>query len=163
MQPGGPEPSFMPNQTFHLFQPRIKYGVTCDGFDPTFRVRWIIMCICEDSNIFLKFLLFTIFTLSSPSAHSEMSCLGWTRRPPSPKKEKEKKTTHLWVSQMRTQRKNGKEQGGWVLYILNSILEWDSCLFEPSPPSQEFDWHEKLPFLWVRLRLTQRWVDYDWG
>ena len=31
MQPGGSEPSFMPNQTF---QPRIKYGVACDGFDP---------------------------------------------------------------------------------------------------------------------------------
>ena len=73
MQPGGSEPSFMPNQTFHLFQPRIKYGVACDGFDPTFRVRWIVMCIWEERNILLDFLLFSIFPLSSPSAHSEMS------------------------------------------------------------------------------------------
>jgi hypothetical protein len=63
----------MPNQTFRLFQPRIKDGVTCNGFDPSFRVRRIVMCISEESNIFPKYLLFTIFPLNSPSAHSEMA------------------------------------------------------------------------------------------
>ena len=80
MQPGGLEASLMPNQTFHLFylfQPRIKYGVTCYGFDNAFRARWIAMFIREG--------LFSILTIFS------------------------------------------------------------------------------LSFLWVRLRLTQRLVDYDWG
>ena len=70
MQPGSSEPSFMPNQTFHLFhcQSSLKHGVTCNRFIPTFRVRWILMCIWEANNNF------SFFPLSSPSAHSEMSC-----------------------------------------------------------------------------------------
>ena len=51
MQPGGSEPSLMPNQTYRLFQPRINYGVTCYEFDPTYKVRWTETCIWEESNI----------------------------------------------------------------------------------------------------------------
>ena len=70
MQPGSSEPSFMPNQTFHLFhrQPSLKHGVTCNRLSPTFRVRWIVICIWYLNNNF------SFFPLSSPSAHSEMSC-----------------------------------------------------------------------------------------
>ena len=83
MQPGGSEPSLMPNQTFHLFdlfQPRIMYGVTCYWFDPTLRVKLTVMCIWTECNICFK----------------------------------------LWQIRL-------------------------------------------LPFLWVRLRLTQRWVEYEGG
>ena len=63
MQPGGSEPTLMPNQTFHLFQPRIKYGVTCEGFDPTSKVRWLVMCKWEEKNIFFLFFFSTLFFL----------------------------------------------------------------------------------------------------
>ena len=70
MQPGSSERSLMPNQTCHLFhrQPSLKHCVTCNRFNPTFRVRCIKMCIWEVNNNF------SFFPLSSPSAHSEMSC-----------------------------------------------------------------------------------------
>ena len=42
----------MPNQTFHLFQQRIslRYGVTCNGFDPTVIVGWEMIFITFDSD-----------------------------------------------------------------------------------------------------------------
>ena len=51
MQPGGSEPTLMPNQTLHLFQPKKKYGVTWYGFNPTFSIRWTLIFILELSNI----------------------------------------------------------------------------------------------------------------
>ena len=55
MQPGGSEPSLMPNQAFHLFQPKIKNGVTNYVSDPTFRVRCTPTWICKKSYISFKF------------------------------------------------------------------------------------------------------------
>ena len=39
LQPCDSEPSYLPNQTVHLFQPGMKRGVTCNGVISTFRVR----------------------------------------------------------------------------------------------------------------------------
>ena len=68
--------------TYFSIQPRIKYCVTCNKFNPTVRVSSKVMHIWEESNFFLKLLLelFSIFPLSSPSAHSEMFC--FTSPPP---------------------------------------------------------------------------------
>ena len=109
MQQGGSEPDFMPNQTFHLFQTKIKYSVTFIGFDTTFRVRETVICIWKESNIFFLFLLdlVFIFPLSSPTAHSEKYGFGWTPLP-------QEKTT-----QGIPQKKNCKKQEGQdkTLYI----------------------------------------------
>ena len=114
----------MPNQTFHLFQPRIKYGVACDGFDPTFRVRWIVMCIWEERNILLDFLLFSIFPLSSPSAHSEMSGFCWT-----PPKKKRKKEDNISLREPNANSEEKRQGTRRVSPLYIKFYPWVGLLF----------------------------------
>ena len=74
--------------TYFSIHPRIKYCVTCNEFNPTVRLSWTVMRIWEQSNIFLKLWLelFSIFPLSSPSAHSEMFFFFFIWPPPQKKR-----------------------------------------------------------------------------
>ena len=134
MRPGSSEPSLMPNQTFHLFyrQPSLKHGVTCNRFSPTFSVRCIVMYIWELNNTF------SFFPLSSPSAHSEMSCemvnFGYFE----PYAQWSKRGGVGWFFQI------------FVYALLSIILSFDKekrSLYEPTNVKFNCFWHSKMPNL----------------